>query len=122
MSGATSPLATPRDGALLGQLFESLVTLAVRVYAQAAETRVRHLRTREGRQEIDLIVERSDHRVLAIEVKLSASVEDRDVKHLLWLKEKLGADLLDTIMVTTGPQAYRRSDGVAVVPAALLGP
>ena len=27
-----------------------------------------------------------------------------------------------TVIVTTGTQAYRRPDGVAVVPAALLGP
>lgn len=31
-----SPNPTPRDGTLLGQLFESLVTLSVRVYAQGA--------------------------------------------------------------------------------------
>ncbi|MEP6764922.1 MAG: DUF4143 domain-containing protein [Gemmatimonadaceae bacterium] len=114
--------AMPRDGALLGQLFESLVTLSVRVYAQSAEARVRHLRTREGREEIDLIVERADHRVVAIEVKLSATVTDNDVRHLLWLREKLGGDVLDMMVITTGDTAYRRLDGVAVVPAVLLGP
>lgn len=132
LTGATSPLfsadsapasafAAPRDGTLFGQLFESLVTLSVRVYAQAAEAQVRHLRVQDGRQEVDLIVERADHRVLGLEVKLSASVEDRDVRHLLWLKEQLGDDLLDAVIITTGAQAYRRADGVAVVPAALLG-
>ena len=112
----------PRDGMLLGQLFESLVTLSVRVYAQNAEARVRHLRTREGREEIDLIVERADHRIIGIEVKLSTAVNDSDVRHLLWLREKLGNDVLDLMIVTTGDTAYRRPDGVAVVPAALLGP
>jgi predicted AAA+ superfamily ATPase len=115
-------LNTPRDGTLLGRLFESLVTLSVRVYAQAAESRVRHLRTKDGRREIDLIVERADQRVLAIEVKLSATVTDDDVKHLLWLRERLGAEMLDAVVVTTGTHAYRRVDGIAVVPAALLGP
>jgi uncharacterized protein len=33
-----------RDGTLLGALFESLVTLSVRAYAQAAEAAVKHLR------------------------------------------------------------------------------
>ena len=112
----------PRDGSLLGSLFESLVTQSVRVYAQNAEASVRHLRTREGRQEIDLIVERPDQRVLAIEVKLSAAVSDDDVKHLHWLRDQIGNDLLDMVVVTTGPRAYRRPDGVAVVPLALLGP
>ncbi|MGH7721107.1 MAG: ATP-binding protein [Gemmatimonadaceae bacterium] len=124
LTGAATPLNTlvPRDGTLLGQLFDSLVTLSVRVYAQAAEAGVRHLRTKEGRQEVDLIVERSDQRVVAIEVKLGAAVTDDDVKHLLWLQQRLGEEVLDAVVVTTGAHAYRRPDGVAVVPAVLLGP
>lgn len=114
--------AFPRDGTLLGQLFESLVTLDVCVYAQAAEARVGHLRGKGGRREIDLIVERDDHRVVAIEVKFARTVGDDDVKHLRWLKDQIGDDLLDAVVISTGPQAYRRRDGIAVIPAALLGP
>ncbi|MCU0617630.1 MAG: DUF4143 domain-containing protein, partial [Gemmatimonadaceae bacterium] len=99
---------------------ESLVTLSMRVYAQTAEARVHHLRTHDGRHEIDLIVERDDRRVVALEVKLSAVVEDRDVQHLHWLQTQLGADLLDAAVITTGSHAYRRPDGIAVIPAALL--
>lgn len=112
----------PRQGSLLGTLFESLVTLGVRVAAQAAEAQVRHLRTRGGDHEVDLIVERADHRVVGIEVKLSQIVDDRDVRHLVWLRDRIGDDLLDAVVVTTGTEAYRRPDGIAVVPAALLGP
>ncbi len=119
---ATTPRGAPRDGALFGQLFESLVTLSVRVYAQGAEAKVRHLRTQEGRQEVDLIVESDDQRVLALETKLSGEVTDDDVTPLLWLQQHLGDELLDAVVVTTGRQAYRRQDGVAVVPAVLLGP
>ena len=70
---------------------------------------------------MDLILERPDHRILAIEVKLGAAVKDDDVKHLIWLKEELGPDLIDALVINTGPEAYRRPDGIAVVPAALLG-
>jgi len=91
------------------------------VYAQKSEARVRHLRTKAGRQEIDLIIERADHRVIGIEVKLTKTVTDADVKQLLWLKEKLGDDLLDAAVISTGSHAYRRADGIAVIPAALLG-
>lgn len=111
----------PRDGTLLGALFESLVTLCVRVYAQAHEARVGHLRTWSGDREVDLIIERGGQ-ILAIEVKLSQTVSDRDVRHLRWLRESLGNNLADAIVITTGPAAYRRPDGIAVVPAALLGP
>jgi predicted AAA+ superfamily ATPase len=114
--------AIPRDGTLLGALFESLVTLSVRVYAQAAEARVGHLRTHRGNREIDLIVDNGDGRIVAIEVKLTSAPGDDDVKHLRWLAAQLGDDLLDAVVVTNGREAYRRPDGIAVVPAALLGP
>lgn len=79
------------DGALFGALFESLATLSVRVYAEAARARVAHLRTRGGDHEVDLIVEGDDGGVLGIEVKLARDVTTGDVKHLLWLRERLGA-------------------------------
>ncbi len=122
LQGAEAGFPIPRSGLLLGRLFESLVTLSLRVYAQAAEAQLRHLRLHGGSREVDLIVERSDRRILAIEVKLGRTVEDADVRHLLWLREKLGTNLLDAVVVHTGPEAYRRKDGIAVVPAVLLGP
>lgn len=122
LDGRTAGPPIPRDGTLLGALFESLVTLSLRVYAQANEARVGHLRTQGGDHEVDLILERDDHRVLAVEVKLTRTVGADDVRQLRWLREQLGEDLLDAIVVTTGPEAYRRTDGIGVVPAALLGP
>lgn len=118
-SGAHASLAS--EGALLGALFESLVTLCVRVYAQAAEARTAHLRTWSGSREVDLIVERGG-KVVAIEVKLGQVPDERDVRHLLWLRDQLGDELADAVVITTGETAYRRPDGIAVVPAALLGP
>jgi hypothetical protein len=44
------------------------------------------------------------------------------VSHLHWLKEQLGDRLLDAVVVNTGSDAYRRKDGIAVVPLGLLGP
>lgn len=112
----------PGDGTLLGALFESLVTLSVRVYAQSADSTVAHFRERHGRQEVDLIVERPDGGVVAVESKLSDVVRDDDVVHLSWLGQKIGDRLLDAVVVYTGAMAYRRRDGIGVVPLALLGP
>lgn len=122
LSGRPVDAPAPRGGAVLGALFESLVTLSVQTYAQSSDARVRHLRTRDGRHEVDLIVERRDQRVVALEVKLSATVPDDAVRHLTWLRERIGDDLLDAAVITTGDRAYRRADGIAVIPAALLGP
>jgi uncharacterized protein len=111
-----------RDGLLLGGLFESLVTLSVRAYAQHISARVHHLRLGNGDHEIDLIVEAPDHRVVALEVKLAPFVTDEDVAHLLWLRTKAPDLVADAAMITTGQYAYRRPDGIAVIPASLLGP
>jgi len=55
-------------------------------------------------------------------VKLAREVSDIDVRHLRWLRHQIGDDLLDAAVITTGDRAYRRPDGVAVNPAALLAP
>lgn len=120
LDGSNAGPPIPRDGSLLGALFESLVTLSVRSYAQANEARVRHLRTRGGEHEVDLIVERKDGKIVAIEVKLAATIDENDLRHLKWLENTIGPDLLDAVVITTGTEAYRRRDGVAVIPAALL--
>lgn len=120
LKGQSPGPSVPRDGSLLGALFESLVTLSVRVYA--ARARVGHLRTYAGEREIDLVLERDDGRVAAIEVKLARTIKDDHVRNLHWLQEQLGEDLLDAAVISTGPAAYRRPDGIAVIPAALLGP
>lgn len=60
--------------------------------------------------------------IVAVDVKLTRSVDEADCRHLRWLRDQIGDDLLDAVIVTTGPEAYRRADGIAVVPAALLVP
>lgn len=122
IAGQAGVVEVPRDGVLLGGLFESLATLTVRVFAQASEAHAYHLRTYGGRHEVDIIVERGDGRVLPIEVKLAGAIDDTDVVHLHWLGEQIGDRLLDKVVLCTGPAAYRRPDGVAVVPLTLLGP
>ena len=42
--------------------------------------------------------------------------DDADVRYLHWLGERL----VDKVVVTTGEYAYRRNDGVAVIPLGLL--
>lgn len=71
LSDSAIAVGVPRQSPLLGALFESLVTLGILVYPQSAEAEVGHLRTRDADHEVDLIVQRDDHRVVALEVKLA---------------------------------------------------
>lgn len=93
----------PATGTWLGALFESLATASVRVYASAANAEVGHLRTKSGTREIDLIVEGDDRRVVAIEVKLTQTVSDRDVRHLHWRHDQIGDRLADRIVLKSAP-------------------
>ena len=38
------------------------------------------------------------------------------------LQKELEENVVDMVVLSTGPRAYRRPDGVAVIPLALLGP
>lgn len=116
-----SSMLSARGAHMTGPLFESLATLSVRAAAQASEATVGHLRTRNGDREIDLIAEGPDGRLVAFEVKLAHAIKEDDVRHLLWLREKLPDDVSNLVVLTTGTTAYRRHDGILVVPLALLG-
>ncbi|MEX2546850.1 MAG: DUF4143 domain-containing protein [Chloroflexota bacterium] len=122
LDGQAPGALNQRYSTLFGALFEAQVTHDVRVYSQPADASAFHFRDRDGGHEIDLIVEGPDQGVVAIETKLAATVNDGDVRHLVWLRDRIGDQLRDAVVVTTGREAYRRRDGVAVVPAALLGP
>lgn len=120
LTGDERGVPRPREGTLLGNLFESLVALSVRTHAQARRAPVFHLRTDSGRREVDFIVEHEGG-VLAIEAKLSATIDDGDVRHLVALRSELGDRWIDGVVINTGPEAYRRLDGIAVIPLGLLG-
>lgn len=121
LSGSSSPTVGPQAGGLLGRLFEALVALSLQTYVVPSEASLGHLRTRNGDHEVDFIVSRGT-KIIGIEVKLAPTISDRDVRHLHWLRETIGERYADGIVITTGNHAYRRTDGIAVVPAALLGP
>ncbi|NNN09844.1 MAG: ATP-binding protein [Acidimicrobiaceae bacterium] len=112
------------DLSTLGFLFESLVTRDVRVYANANRASVYHYREHEGHLEVDLIVERiEDGSWIGIEVKLGSQQIDEAAASLLKVSEtRLGMPASALLVVTATDYAYRRQDGVYVVPLGLFGP
>lgn len=118
---SATTLVSSAGAHMFGPLFESLTTLSVRVLASALGANVFHMRASSGSREVDLIVEGPDGQILPIEVKLAPTVTDREVRHLLWLRDQIPDRVIDPVVITTGKHAYRRPDGIAVVPLALLG-
>jgi predicted AAA+ superfamily ATPase len=82
-----------------------------------------HYRDKSG-LEADLIVRLRDGRWAAIEVKLGAKQIDEAAKNLLALQARVDRDKMGEasfLMIVTGGQfAYRRSDGIWVVPLGCL--
>lgn len=107
----------------LGYLFESLAARDVRVYAAASNASVYHYRERAGELEVDLIVERLDGAWVGVEVKMGSNLIDQAATALQRLAAaRVVRPPAALIVVTATQYAYRRDDGVMVVPLGLLGP
>ena len=106
-----------------GFLFESLCDRDLRIYAEAIDGQIFHYRDGSG-LEADAVIALHDGRWAAVEVKLGAKeIEDAAV-HLLELKNKVNTEKMrepSFLMILTGTEiAYRRDDGVYVVPLGCL--
>jgi predicted AAA+ superfamily ATPase len=112
-----------QDFATFGLLFESLCIRDLRVYAQAIDGEVFHFRDKSG-LEADAIVQLKDGRWGAIEVKMGAKEIETAAENLKILKSKINLDKMKEpsfLMVLTGTEfAYRRKDGVYIVPVGCL--
>jgi predicted AAA+ superfamily ATPase len=111
-----------RDGDVLGRVLDTFVAAQLRPEVGISESRPRlhHLRTEGGRQEIDLIVELAGQRVIAIEIKASASPASDDARHIAWLRDKLGDRFVAGVVLHTGPRMYPLGDKVIAAPISTL--
>lgn len=121
----TGPQRLLQDVETLGLLFESLVVRDLRIYAQTIDANVLHYREDSG-LEADAIVQRRDGKWAAFEVKLGQAAVDDAAKSLLRVAERVDAGRHGppaALAVITGwGYAYRRPDGVAVIPVGALAP
>lgn len=78
-------------------------------------TAVGHWRTIDN-DEVDLVIERDDGQVLAVEVKAGAIPGSKDLKSMLKLRESLGGLFQEGIIFTTGIATYTHPSGLRIVP------
>ncbi|HVE47043.1 MAG TPA: DUF4143 domain-containing protein [Acidimicrobiales bacterium] len=116
------PRAVLRDIDVLGRLLDGFVVAQLRAeLAVSAESpRLFHLRQENGRHEVDLLAERADGTVIAMEVKATASPSVRDAAHLVWLRDQLGDRFLRGIVLHTGPRPLRLAERVLALPICAL--
>lgn len=108
-----------------GLHFEALVVRDLRVYAQPLHGTLSHWRDNNG-HEVDVILTLDDGRWAALEVKMNPDHIDEAAHSLLRFLNKVDISKVGapafTAVVTTRSPAYRRRDGVLVLPVAALGP
>ncbi len=111
------------DFQYFGFLFESLCTRDLRIYAEAIDGQVFHYRD-ASKLESDTVVCLNDGRWAPIEVKLGSKAIEEAAKNLLELKAKVDTKKMrepSFLMILTATEfAYRRDDGVLVVPIGCL--
>lgn len=108
-----------------GFLFETLCIRDLRVFADALNGEVYHYRDKDG-QECDAVVHLRNGNYGLIEIKLGGDrLIEEGAKSLKSMEAKIDTDKMNTpsflmVLTGTGDYAYRRQDGVYVVPIGCL--
>lgn len=109
----------------LGFLFEALVIRDLRVYSEALDGDVYHYRDSRG-IECDAVIHLRNGKYALIEVKLGGQtlVEEgaATLKKVLGSidTDKMGEPSFMAVITGTGPYAYRRKDGIYLIPIGAL--
>lgn len=109
----------------MGLLFEAMCVRDLRVYADSLDGRVYHYRDKNG-LECDAVVHLRNGSYGLVEIKLGgATLIEEGCKTLLALSKvidttKMKAPAFRMVLVGVGDYAYRRVDGVYVVPVSCL--
>lgn len=115
-----------KDLNLFGFIFESLVIRDLKIYAEANRGSVYHFRHHDTGDEIDAVIELDDGTWGAFEIKLGHNQVDKASENLLKIKMNLDqmnhkkSPTVLCVICGLGEYAYKRPDGVFVVPIGCL--
>jgi len=113
----TDPAAVTRFGALLETF---VVTEIIKQLGWSATSAAPyHFRTAKG-VEVDLVLEAADGRVCAVEAKAGSVATGSALSGLSYLRDRLGDRFVAGLLLTTGSQAQRLGDRLAVAPVDVL--
>lgn len=109
-----------------GLLFEALCVRDLRVYAESSDAGLYHYQDYQN-HEFDAVMELPDKRWCGIEIKLGANQIDAAAENLLRINGAIGdagGNAASWLLVVCGlcNAAYRRPDGVFVIPINMLKP
>jgi predicted AAA+ superfamily ATPase len=108
-------------GDLAGLFLESYVVAEIAKQAILVDEplELAHFRDRSG-TEVDLVIERPDGTVIAIEVKSATTINQADAKGLRFLRDRLGDRFHTGLLLHTGPLTAHLSDRLWAAPISTL--
>lgn len=111
-----------RSSDRLGRLVDTFVLAQLRPLLRLATPSVtaHHVRDTNQTREVDLVLEAANGQVVGIEVKAADSVEQRDARHLAWLRDHLGPAFHRGIVLHTGTTTYPLGERIWAWPIAAL--
>lgn len=110
-----------------GFLFETMCIRDLRVFADALDGKIYHYRDKSG-LECDAVIHLRNGKIGLIEIKLGGDkLIEEGACNLKKLADKIDTDKMKKpsflmVLIATGEYAYRRNDGVYVVPIGCLRP
>jgi uncharacterized protein len=108
------------DDQVTGRLLESFVAMELLRLSEWAETDVRLHHYRQGREEINLVMESRSGDMAAVEVKASATIRSRDYAAVLKLRDASGERFRAGVIVYTGAQTVPLGDRIWAMPVSGL--
>ncbi|MDR0285646.1 MAG: DUF4143 domain-containing protein [Propionibacteriaceae bacterium] len=115
--GATTEEAS-HNPQILGALLDTFVAAQLRpeLALSARPATMLHLRDKDGRHEVDLILELPGRRIIGLEIKATGAPTPGDARHLAWLSEKLGDRFVGGVVLHAGPKSYTLAPNIVATP------
>ena len=106
---------------IIGALVENYVVMELRKQIGWSTTRANifHFREQTGK-EIDIVLENAAGQIVAIEVKASSTVDKNDLKHLKFLRTKLGDKFVRGVVLYLGEEEVSFDKTLQAVPLGSL--
>jgi predicted AAA+ superfamily ATPase len=109
-----------RDDQLTGKILENFVAMEIVKHLGWSTNRARLYHYQRDREDVDLVLERADGQMVAIEVKSRATISSQDYKWLVKLREHRDSSFAAGIVIHPREQTIPLGDRLWALPIAAL--
>jgi uncharacterized protein len=108
------------DDQVTGKILENFAAMEILKHVDWAQTRVRQYHYRDGRDEVDVILETRSGDIAAVEVKAAATIKTSDYAPMEKLRDRRGDSFIAGFVLYSGAETLGLSDRIWAVPISAL--